>query len=132
MGKLTRIILLFILVSGGIIYLSATYSICPDGGKPIKSNDELTNWCEKENREGIKVKHGPWVAYYSERNLKERGEFTLGTPDRHWVFWYQNGNKKREGDLIFGKRHGRWSFWKENGEIDRVEHFLDGVPQDQP
>ncbi len=101
-------------------------------------------------KEGTQELEGPYVAYYADGQIKEKGTFLDNQPvgiweyfyeNGHlkmtgeirdnqnfgsWKYFYENGNPSMEGEIYKGARHGLWQYFYENGEIKSRGEYKNG------
>jgi hypothetical protein len=155
-----------LVVGGSVLGIASLFGLpavdagitCPAGttaadARPPAGREE---WCERVGRDGSRIRHGPYRAWYPDGRLKIEGQFVEGDKSGHWTFWHGNGlwygrgQKKEEGEFRAGRedgrwirwyslgpkrdeggyrngvRQGRWTFWHELGQKDREGDYRDG------
>ena len=59
-------------------------------------------------------REGPWVRYWSKGQLYEKGNYKNGGKEGPWVSYHHNGQLWSKGDYKNGKREGPWvRYWKD-------------------
>ncbi len=101
---------------------------CPAGTKQIggaKTFLESTA-CAKFARDGSRVFHGPFVAYWPDGAKQAEGQYEEGFRNGHWIFFDEKGVKTGETDFMHGNYHGhRVQFWP-NGRVMMEEEYDHG------
>lgn len=84
--------------------------------------DELTFF--KHNKD--LYKEGPYISFYENGKLREKGSYKLGEKNGVWTNWYEKGQKMSEelykSGLLFKSKN-----WYENGPKKSEKHFFNGV-----
>ena len=71
-------------------------------------------------------KDGPWVFYYPNGQLKEKGDYKNGEREGSWVEYYEHGQLRDKGDYKNGEKEGpRVSYW-DNGQVFEKGDFKNG------
>lgn len=73
---------------------------------------------------------GPYFAYYSSGQLKEKGSYHQNQATGYWEYFYENGNPKMRGELKEGSNFGHWQYFYENGNLSMEGPIFDGQRQD--
>jgi len=68
-------------------------------------------------------KNGKWKSYYRNKNLKLVAYYKKKKRTGKWVSYFENGNTKYIGYFKKGKRTGEWKFYNENGSLSRVQKY---------
>ncbi|MBI9034079.1 MAG: hypothetical protein JEZ03_06390 [Bacteroidales bacterium] len=74
-----------------------------------------------------KLLNGEYLRYYSNNNLKEKGEFKNGVKSGKWVEWYPNGRIKEMTDLKNGKLHGKKMIYSDLGHLIKAADYKDNM-----
>ena len=74
-------------------------------------------------------KDGPWVAYWSNGQLRSEGDFKDGERDGPWVYYHENGQLREKGDFKDGIQEGPWVYYHENGQLWEKGDFKDGFQE---
>ena len=61
--------------------------------------------------------HGPWVYFWSDRQLRSKGTYKDGKMDGLWVSYLDNGQLLYKGDYKNGKKHGPWVSYNSDGTV---------------
>ena len=70
---------------------------------------------EKGNYKNGK-ENGPWVRYYYKKErLKSKEIYKNGKRDGSWVHYYDNGQLKSKGNYKNGKQDGPWVYYTRDG-----------------
>ncbi|MGI9516095.1 MAG: toxin-antitoxin system YwqK family antitoxin [Pirellulaceae bacterium] len=64
---------------------------------------------------GEELQHGPAQEWYSNGQLKMRGQFRQGQRHGPFYWWHENGQRQIAGAFVDGARTGRWTWWHANG-----------------
>ena len=72
------------------------------------------------------VAHGPFVSYYPDGNLKEKGEFKFGKKHRLWRKWHNNGKIKSVTQWRNGFKHGSEKNYNNDGMLMCEDIFKKG------
>lgn len=87
----------------------------------------------------IGLKDGQWKSYYSNGNLKFKGNYNQGNPDGQHLYFYENGKLKEEQNYRMGLRQKTWKKFDEEGVPfltitykDDVEISINGVKINLP
>ena len=90
------------------------------GQKPPEGSEE---WCEYSDKDGNKVKHGVYVAWYDKDNKQAEVTYVHGKENGPTTAWYPSGKKMLEGAYKDGDRDGVWTRWYENGDRELETSF---------
>jgi antitoxin component YwqK of YwqJK toxin-antitoxin module len=71
-------------------------------------------------------KHGPWVSYNKDGQLRFASTFKNGKQDGPWVGYWNNGQLSQKGTYKDDKKDGPWVGYHENGQLDYKGTFKDG------
>ena len=71
-------------------------------------------------------KHGLWVRYYQNGQLRYKGEYLDGKRSGNWVFRYETGDLMFEGGFMEGIKEGIWKYFTEEGRLFREGKYNDG------
>jgi antitoxin component YwqK of YwqJK toxin-antitoxin module len=90
---------------------------CPPGSRlsGAEPPDGNSRGCQKIDKDGNPVKHGPWTEWYMNGAKQAEGQYVDGRQHGSWQWWYPNGRKKQEGRYLDGRPVGRWVYWDEQG-----------------
>jgi antitoxin component YwqK of YwqJK toxin-antitoxin module len=72
------------------------------------------------------VKHGRWIAWHSNGQIRVEGTYDHGIPEGQFTWWYPNRQKAAVGNYRKGQKHGLWVWWHENGQKSVNGQFTDG------
>ena len=61
--------------------------------------------------------HGPYVEFWYDGRLSDKGTYKNGKREGPWVGYYENGQVWSEGDFKNGKEEGPWVDYHENGQL---------------
>jgi len=62
-------------------------------------------------------KHGPWVKYHKNGQLREKENYKDGKRDGPWVNYWDNGQLKSKGTYKNGKMDGLWVAYNKYGTV---------------
>ena len=108
-----------------------TPAFCPIGAalKQAKGSFGREKWCVREDRGGIEIKDGPYVAWWTDGKKRAEGNYAGGKQHGEWIEWYSTGLRAAEGDYRNGRRDGPWAFWRESGKKAEEGSFRNGEKQ---
>lgn len=87
----------------------------PNNKKPgIFQKDTLTS-----------ILQGPWVSYYANGNVKEKGTFEYNKRTGLWETFYPSGIKESSGRYDRNKPKDAWTFYHLNGQPSTQEFYND-------
>lgn len=69
--------------------------------------------------------HGLFEAFYSNKQLAQKGSYCKGLKHGSWKYWYQDGTFQRTESWRHGVQLGKQQFFNESGELVRTE-FIHG------
>ena len=69
---------------------------------------------------------GPYVSYYLDGQLKNKGDYKNGKPEGTWVFYHDNGQLKNKGAYKNGKQEGTWVAYHDNGQLSSKGDWKNG------
>ena len=69
-------------------------------------------------------KEGPWVSYWSNGQLDNKGDYKNGKREGPWVGYYENGQLRSKGAYKNDVHEGAWVFYTKG---DTVPNGLSGV-----
>ena len=74
-------------------------------------------------------KHGSWVTYHDNGQLRSKGTFKNGKQDGPWISYYDNGQVFVKGTFKDGKEIGPWVGYNKVGTVWKTftGTFKDGV-----
>ncbi len=104
---------------------------CPAGARQVggaKSAIEATG-CVRYGRDGARVFHGPYVAYWPNGVKQAEGQYLDGARDGRWAFFDEAGIKTGETDFKAGDYHGTRVEFFPNGQKRLEEVFVRGRRQ---
>ena len=81
--------------------------------------------------EGEHLKHGPYVVYYENGQVKLRGAHERGVASGLFESWHANGEKAVAGWYENGAQHGKWSWWHPNGMRQSIATYDQGKVADE-
>jgi hypothetical protein len=90
---------------------------CP--GRSDFRSSSRASWCE--TRRG--TRHGPWVQYHLNGEVKEEGYYEYGEREGLWVKYYSNGVVREEGEYEGGERVGMWVRFDRSGHETTVTEY---------
>lgn len=95
----------------------APASFCPLGTslRETRAAGQREKWCATEDRGGIAIKNGPYVAWFSSGRKHFEGAYRNGRQDGAWTEWYPSGVVAAKGSYRAGRREGAWTFYRETG-----------------
>ncbi|MCP4191663.1 MAG: hypothetical protein GY768_13645 [Planctomycetaceae bacterium] len=81
-------------------------------------------------REGKDQKHGRWIAWHPNGQLRFSGEYQFNRPSGEFTWWFTNGQKSLVGSYRDGEKTGKWVWWHESGAKSIEGHYEQGSPVD--
>jgi hypothetical protein len=63
-------------------------------------------------------KHGSWVDYHENGQLRNKGTFKDGKKNGPWVYYHQNGQLRFKGTLKDDKEDGPWVGYDKDGNVN--------------
>ena len=72
------------------------------------------------------LRHGFWRVFYSDGQLKSKGNYQNGIKDGKWIGYRPNGFIHYEGEYLKGKQHGLWTHYWENKVVGFQGTFING------
>lgn len=75
---------------------------------------------------GGKVLNGSYTAFYKDKNIKEKGEFSMGLKDGEWKSWYPDGTLQTVYNWKDGLLSGRFVEYNESGGIRKSGKYKRG------
>jgi hypothetical protein len=127
---------------------------CPAGSKQVggaKSPFEAS-LCMRLSRDGSRIFHGPYVAFWSNGQKQAEGQYDEGMRAGKWVFFdesgvrtgetvfrmgdydglrvefFPNGQKKLEETYAMGRRQGAQVMYDLSGKVQSKLDFIDDRP----
>ncbi|MES2629009.1 MAG: hypothetical protein V4616_08570 [Bacteroidota bacterium] len=90
----------------------------------VEVNNRVIYWWFKNNSvhqtqggyDGLLI-DGPYVIYYANNDLKEKGEFSKGRRNGNWKSWHTNGNLKTINTWKYGELHGSSTQFDSTGKL---------------
>ena len=79
---------------------------------------------EKHHRKNGKI-HGPVEVYWSDGNLKTKGQYTDGKKTGLWTVWPLNSKEKYEVEMADDKRNGSYTSYYFDGSVEWSGRFKD-------
>lgn len=73
-----------------------------------------------------KLLDGPFVRYYSNRSLKEKGNFRNGLKHGNWLKWSTSGILTEYSEWKKGVRSGETRIYNVKGELDSIQKYKNG------
>ena len=73
------------------------------------------------------TRHGDWIQYWPNGNVKCTGEYTDGLEIGTWTYFRETGQKEQEGVFLDGALHSLWTWWYPDGKIHRQERYKRGA-----
>ena len=80
---------------------------------------------------GERLKHGPFVVYHDNGQVKMRGTHDRGIAAGLFETWHANGEKEVSGSYENGHQHGKWSWWHANGMRQSMATYDHGKVVDE-
>jgi antitoxin component YwqK of YwqJK toxin-antitoxin module len=73
--------------------------------------------------------HGPWVKYWKNGQLQEKGTYKKGKEDGPFVKYHENGQLQSKGTYKDGKKDGPWVSYNRDGTVleEYTGTFKDGM-----
>lgn len=106
---------------------TATLS-CPAGSKLIGGPKSVleASVCVRMSRDGSRIFHGPYVAYWANGVKQAEGQYDNGFRSGHWTFFDEKGVKTGETNFNMDNYDGlRIEFWP-NGQKKLEETYRAG------
>ncbi len=104
---------------------------CPAGTKQVggaKSAFEAS-FCMRTGRDGLRIFHGPYIAYWSNGQKQAEGQYDEGFRSGHWMYFDEQGVKNMEITFKMGDYDGQFvEFWP-NGQKKLEETYQMGRRQ---
>lgn len=72
------------------------------------------------------LEEGHWEHFYWTGVRRSEGRFTNGAYDGTWRYWYSDGALKAVVSYERGVRQGVWRTWYPNGVVEAEQPYLDG------
>jgi len=69
---------------------------------------------------------GPWVWYYENGQLNQKGTYKDGKNDGPWFFYFGNGKLSWKGTFKDDELDGPWVSYWDNGQLQRKGTYKDG------
>jgi antitoxin component YwqK of YwqJK toxin-antitoxin module len=85
--------------------------------------------CVKSGRDGSRVFHGPYLAYWQNGIKQAEGQFENGFRSGKWMFFDEKGTKSGETEFKAGDFHGARVEFHENGMKKLEETYVSGRRQ---
>lgn len=127
---------------------------CPTGTKQVGGAKSVfeASLCMRIGRDGSRIFHGPYVAYWPTGQKQAEGQFEDGFRSGKWTFFeengvksgetnfkrddydgvrvefYPNGQKKLEETYAMGRRQGAQTMFDVAGKVVSTVHFVDDRP----
>ena len=99
-------------------------------GKLVLEGED--SWWDGEPAEyvldGIRVQHGPTVAWHSNGQRKMAGQYRQDERVGTFVWWHENGTRALAGRYREGFKNGTWTWWHANGMKSIEGKYDDDVP----
>jgi antitoxin component YwqK of YwqJK toxin-antitoxin module len=89
--------------------------------KSINPNIKFVGEFDENNQ-----KTGYWEEYYSNGNLRRKGNYLNGKRDGYWEEYWFNGNLSSKGNYKNNKSHGYWDFYHFNGDLMCIWNYKNG------
>ena len=71
-------------------------------------------------------KHGSWVFYDENGQLREKGTYKDGKEEGPWVYYHDNGQLWVRATYKNGKSDGYWESYDENGQLKSKNTYKNG------
>jgi antitoxin component YwqK of YwqJK toxin-antitoxin module len=81
--------------------------------------NERASWCETNRG----TKHGPYVQYHLNGEVKEEGYYEYGDREGVWVEYHTTGAIRLEGEYHHGERVGTWVRYDRSGNETTVTDY---------
>lgn len=75
----------------------------------------------------LKIKTGPYVAYYPKGIKAKEGFYADNKMNSNWQFWYSTGQLKDSGRVIDDYLVGTWKSWHPNGVVMAEANYKEAV-----
>lgn len=120
------IFVLIVLAGAGAFYYFQ--SPCPPGTKQVGNRPPFDDklWCEMTTKDHRTLLHGPRLAWYPGKQLKEKGQFLENKKIGEWQSWHPNGQLQHSQVFVDGKPHGAEVWWYANGNKWSENHWNEG------
>ncbi|MCI0526983.1 MAG: hypothetical protein L0Y56_05945 [Nitrospira sp.] len=100
----------------GLIVPPSDSSLCPSGTEIVGSQQSGEQWCQKQDKTGNFVKHGPYTAWYPNGLKRAEGVYNDGKMQGLWTLWHDNGQKLMVANFREGKLDGLYTYWYKDGK----------------
>lgn len=80
---------------------------------------------------GQETKHGSYIAYYENGNVRSQAQYRHGKLVARFESWYPTGQKEASGNYLDGAQDGQWSWWHPNGMRRAVSQYEKGKVKGQ-
>lgn len=117
-----------------ILALAVLASLVPACGADASSWDERGVRRTEGRLDASGRRDGPWLAWYANGQLRERGTYESGRRVGTWTQWHPNGQRASEGERRWdgstraSLREGPWRFWFQNGVLRGEGRYAAGAP----
>lgn len=74
-----------------------------------------------------KLLNGPYVEFYENKNLKEKGNFKNGLKSKEWNSWSENGLLKEKINWTNGRENGRFYRYDAKGNPKESGRYKNGL-----
>jgi hypothetical protein len=104
---------------------------CPTGTKQVGGAKSVfeASLCMRIGRDGMRIFHGPYVAYWPNGQKQAEGQYDEGFRSGHWVYFDEQGVKNEEINFKMGDYDGQLvEFWP-NGQKKLEENYQMGRRQ---
>ncbi len=95
------------------------------GAAPL---DGYEQWCEKKNKAGKVVFHGPYASWYQNGNSAIHATYKNGYLHGPYTNSYKSGRVAKRGNYVKGIEDGVWIFRYENGRLKMKGAYKNGMP----
>jgi antitoxin component YwqK of YwqJK toxin-antitoxin module len=108
-------------------------NILPDENKIRVDDDKYYYWFSandiKTSRGGYdgKLLHGVYTEFYSNKNLKQKGEFKYGLKIGEWKSWNMAGEYEEIVNWKKGRKYGRFRMFNANGKVVKEGRYKDDI-----
>ena len=111
-------IVLLVLLLGGCAR-EQVVELHPDGEPALQVGVIVTP-------EGLRVRHGPCVAWYADGQRRAEGRYWQGRRVGPWRFWFPDGRLEARGSFHLDRKTGYWTEWNPDGTVAAAGLYVAG------
>ena len=72
-------------------------------------------------------KQGRWKAFYADGTLRHEGAYKDGLRTGPWIYYFNDQSIEQKGSYVEDEPNGEWVWFYPNGDIWREESYLNGL-----